>query len=156
MNTNYTIERSVWIVKSKLHTWERLVYYCSISRFGKFIMAKLELSFLSLSLVFCVVFCRSLFVLLSFDLRFTDSDCWFSPGTPVSSTNKTDRHDIAEILLKVVLNTITLIPYTPIHKSVHEERDIWVYRVCIYYIIQLWTNIWHNLEKTKQNRLSQM
>ena len=28
---------------------------------------------------------------------------WFSPGTPVSSTNKTDRHDIAEILLKVVL-----------------------------------------------------
>jgi len=32
---------------------------------------------------------------------------WFSPGTPVSSTNKTDRHDITEILLKVVLNTIT-------------------------------------------------
>jgi len=31
---------------------------------------------------------------------------WFSPGTPVSSTNKTDRHDITEILLKVVLNTI--------------------------------------------------
>ena len=31
---------------------------------------------------------------------------WFSPGTPVSSTNKTDSHDIAEILLKVVLNTI--------------------------------------------------
>jgi hypothetical protein len=24
-------------------------------------------------------------------------------GTPVSSTNKTDRHDIAEILLKVAL-----------------------------------------------------
>ena len=31
---------------------------------------------------------------------------WFSPGTPVSSTNKTDRHDITEILLKVTLNTI--------------------------------------------------
>jgi hypothetical protein len=31
---------------------------------------------------------------------------WFSPGTPVSSTNKTDRHDIIEILLKVALNTI--------------------------------------------------
>jgi hypothetical protein len=29
-------------------------------------------------------------------------------GTPVSSTNKTDRHDIIEILLKVALNTITL------------------------------------------------
>ena len=33
---------------------------------------------------------------------------WFSPGTPVSSTNKTDRHNIAEILLKVALNTIHL------------------------------------------------
>jgi hypothetical protein len=32
---------------------------------------------------------------------------WFSPGTPISSTNKTDRHDITEILLKVALNTIT-------------------------------------------------
>jgi hypothetical protein len=32
----------------------------------------------------------------------------FSPGTPVSFTNKSDRHDIAEILLKVALNTITL------------------------------------------------
>jgi len=31
---------------------------------------------------------------------------WFSPCPPVSSTNKTDRHDIAEILLKVALNTI--------------------------------------------------
>jgi hypothetical protein len=34
---------------------------------------------------------------------------WFSPGTPVSSTTKTGRHDytdIAEILLKVVLSTI--------------------------------------------------
>ena len=31
---------------------------------------------------------------------------WFSPGTLVSSTNKSDRHDITEILLKVALNTI--------------------------------------------------
>jgi hypothetical protein len=31
---------------------------------------------------------------------------WFSPGPPVSATNKTDRHDITEILLKVALNTI--------------------------------------------------
>ena len=28
-----------------------------------------------------------------------------SSGTPVSSTNKTDHHDITEILLKVALNT---------------------------------------------------
>jgi hypothetical protein len=31
---------------------------------------------------------------------------WFSPGIPASSTANTDRHDIAEILLKVALNTI--------------------------------------------------
>jgi hypothetical protein len=30
---------------------------------------------------------------------------WFSLGTPASSTTKTGRHDIAEILLKVALNT---------------------------------------------------
>jgi len=28
---------------------------------------------------------------------------WFSPGTPATSTTKTGRHDIAEILLKVAL-----------------------------------------------------
>jgi hypothetical protein len=31
----------------------------------------------------------------------------FSPSTPVSVNSKTDRHDITEILLKVVLNIIT-------------------------------------------------
>ena len=36
---------------------------------------------------------------------------WFSQGTPVSSTNKTDRHDILEILLKVALNIIN--PHKP-------------------------------------------
>jgi hypothetical protein len=34
---------------------------------------------------------------------------WFSPGTPASSTTKTGHHDIAEILLKVALNTINQI-----------------------------------------------
>ena len=33
---------------------------------------------------------------------------WFSPGTPVSCTNKTDPHDITEILLNVAQNTLTL------------------------------------------------
>ena len=46
---------------------------------------------------------------------FGDNDCqwfvagrWFSTGTPVSSTNESDSHDIAVILLKVAINTITL------------------------------------------------
>jgi hypothetical protein len=30
---------------------------------------------------------------------------WFAPGTPASSTTKTGRYNIAEILLKVALNT---------------------------------------------------
>ena len=34
---------------------------------------------------------------------------WFYPDTPVSSTNKTDLHDITEILLKVQINTYTVI-----------------------------------------------
>ena len=37
---------------------------------------------------------------------------WFSPGTLASSTTKTGRHDIAEILLKVASNTI--------HKSINQ------------------------------------
>ena len=37
------------------------------------------------------------------DIALCDKVC-----TPVSSTNKTDRHNIAEILLKVALNTISL------------------------------------------------
>ena len=42
----------------------------------------------------------------------------FSPGTPVSSTNKTD-HNITEILFKVELNTITLtlIPYSELNDT---------------------------------------
>ena len=37
---------------------------------------------------------------------------WFSPGTPVSSTNKTDHNYITEILLKVALNTINQLNQT--------------------------------------------
>jgi hypothetical protein len=40
-----------------------------------------------------------IYQLLAYDGR------WFSPGTPASSTTKTGCHDIAEILLKVALNT---------------------------------------------------
>jgi hypothetical protein len=36
---------------------------------------------------------------------------WFSPCTPASSTTKTGRHEIAEILLKVALKTINQIKF---------------------------------------------
>ena len=38
---------------------------------------------------------------------------WFSPGTPASSTTKTGRHDIAEILLKVALK----------HKKINQNNS---------------------------------
>jgi hypothetical protein len=45
------------------------------------------------------------------DRKVCDKVClWLAAGrwfSPVSSTNKTDRHDITEISLKVALNTIT-------------------------------------------------
>jgi hypothetical protein len=40
---------------------------------------------------------------------------WFSPDSPASSTTKSCRHDIAEILLKVALNTINQ-PNQPINE----------------------------------------
>jgi hypothetical protein len=89
------------------------------------------------SFVFYLVFYRSLFVLsscFSFDHcivcppsrcelnshpgevysiqhyvnKFVSDMSMFFQGTLVSSTNKTGRHHITEILLKVALNTITL------------------------------------------------
>jgi hypothetical protein len=63
---------------------------------------------------------------------------WFSPGTPASSTTKTGRHDIAEILLKVVLNTKNKIksiddtccfessaPFLVIYKAGREPMPYW-------------------------------
>ena len=46
---------------------------------------------------------------------------FFFSGTPVSSTNKTDHQDIAELLLKVALNTI--IP-NPLFLYITEDRII--------------------------------
>ena len=40
---------------------------------------------------------------------------WFSQGTPVSSTNKTDCHDITEIWLKRALNIISLTQQKIVH-----------------------------------------
>jgi hypothetical protein len=49
----------------------------------------------------------------------------FSPGTPVSSTNKTDRHNITEILMKVALNTINQPNNLSLINTVFTNLDIW-------------------------------
>jgi hypothetical protein len=51
---------------------------------------------------------------------------WFSPSTLVSSTNKTDRDDITEILLKVVLNTINLTLFMFIKNNLFEENHFFL------------------------------
>jgi hypothetical protein len=48
---------------------------------------------------------------------------WFSPGTPASSTTKIGHHDIAEILLKVAVNTINLNLNLFIYHRIHHVKD---------------------------------
>ena len=76
-----------------------------------------------------------------FDTTLCDNVCqWlavgslFSLGTPVSSTNKTEHHGITEILLKVVLNTITL-NYSDvrIHKKQQQQQKITKTRYYMHY-----------------------
>ena len=80
---------------------------------------------------------------------------WFSPGTRVSSINKSDHNDITEILLKVALNTITigltnskrfLLPYTFVHVDYREYTCIkitytGIHFVCLHTDIKL--KIWY-------------
>ena len=51
---------------------------------------------------------------------------WFSPDTIVCSTNKTDSHDITEILLKVALNTIPppIFASKDLHVSVSFDKTL--------------------------------
>jgi hypothetical protein len=54
---------------------------------------------------------------------------WFSPGPPVSSTNKTDRHNITEILLKVALN---IIKQTKTNKQEYLKKTVIQYNAIQY------------------------
>jgi hypothetical protein len=83
-------------------------------------------------------------------------DWWFSPGTPVSSINNTDHHDIIEISLKVVLNTINFItwccieytsPWAPL------PRGWGVERLLIYHILNGLVAILNRLIPTVVNTL---
>jgi len=71
---------------------------------------------------------------------------WFSPGPPVSPTNKTDRHDVDEIFLKVVLNTIKqtykqtncyLFLLLPFHLWLWSRQSL----VCLFSIFRYWQHI---------------
>jgi hypothetical protein len=45
---------------------------------------------------------------------------WFYPGTPVSSTKNTDRHDITEILLKLTFITTNQTVYIDINAIIFQ------------------------------------
>jgi hypothetical protein len=62
-------------------------------------------------------------------------DRWFSPGTPVSSTNKTDFYDITEILLKKSNQT-----YNSMQLNV-----LWSQKVQSIYEINSWCWIWYQI-----------
>jgi hypothetical protein len=61
----------------------------------------------------------------------------FSPGTPVFSSNKTNHHDITEILLKVVLNAIKQTNPPPKKKPKQKQKraikflhQFWLKKIC--------------------------
>ena len=64
-----------------------------------------------------------LVVVITTDTDVVSSNLMFSPGPPVSSTDKTDRHDIAEILLKVALNAIKQTKQTTRNLVVVDSND---------------------------------
>ena len=86
---------------------------------------------------------------------------WFSLGPPVSSTNKSDRHDITEILLKVTLNTIkqTNKHCSSIYFLAHlEQRSMWGIVISLHQlqafhnsILPLW-NYWSKWNQTNHVR----
>ena len=83
----------------------------------------------------------------------------FSPGLPVSSMNKTDHHDMAEILLKVALNPIkqtnkkqTFIRYTQswlklvikaIFARTYDKKSFQNIRISSHWTI--WNKLWLKL-----------
>ena len=82
----------------------------------------------------------------------------FFPGSPISSSNNTDRHDITEILLKVALNTISLINIwlsncftINVTDEDYSRKYVKYLRFCFHYIpvLSLWSVLmW------EENRLS--
>ena len=74
---------------------------------------------------------------------------------PFSSTNKTDRHDITQKLVKVALNTITL---TPFILDEYVLPSFIFFRFCMWYEINLYIfeRIWINYTLYNLNTLCEV
>ena len=78
---------------------------------------------------------------------------WFSPGPPVLSTNKTDCHDITEILL-MTLNTIEQTSILKVFPFILETwkspldfffSNILYHQICIHSLFILFVNIYFEI-----------
>ena len=56
----------------------------------------------------------------------------FFPSTPVSSTIKTDRHDLTEILLKMVLNTIKQTTKLQPIQALYVDKTFWPFQEILF------------------------
>ena len=59
---------------------------------------------------------------------------WFSPGIPTSSTTKTGRNDIAEILLKVALNTKNKSYNVLLYRFIRSIKSYTLFMPCPLYV----------------------
>jgi hypothetical protein len=90
--------------------------------------------------------------LLVIKCHFNDKVCqWlaagrsFSPGPPLSSTNKTDLHDITEILVEVALNTIKQTSKTFSKNNVQQTATlISIHRLLFFFIIMSYPDVNNN------------
>ena len=71
------------------------------------------------------------------------ADQWFSLGTPVSSANKAECHDIAEILLKVPLNTITI--------TAADSQNVQSDLLCYMYLTKIYDFFQYHLSLFRKN-----
>ena len=128
---NRSISTTMYNIRNKIHTWANNTTPFIMQKLRLWIsdIVKLEHNYIevlsdTLNNI-AVILCSSIsvyhqlwfWILLRRDVLdaiLYYNSRWFAPGISVSSTNKIDCHDMAEILLKVALSTITL---THIHTN---------------------------------------
>jgi hypothetical protein len=95
--------------------------------------------------------------------QWLETGWWFSLGPPVSSTNKTDCHDITEIWLKVALNTIkqkSLLVHSNVVWCIFMSFGIYnqyLFKILYTYILVTYTNrkrkTWNIRDKIKLRKI---
>ena len=74
---------------------------------------------------------------------------WISPGTPISSNNITDCHDIVEILFKGELNTISIVNHWLFYCTNVPTQYIKYWRLWFFSIVRTQETIHWNIHNRK-------